>query len=58
MPEIAVDHPAVIDDKVANRRSPDYELVPFARFFDDNPYELLAPPEEMPDQSTLKEPRP
>ncbi|WP_227254733.1 hypothetical protein [Frigoriglobus tundricola] len=48
----------MIDDKVANRRSPDYELVPFARFFDDNPYELLAPPEEMPDQSTLKEPRP
>jgi hypothetical protein len=27
-----------------NRRGPDYELVPFARLFDDNPYELLAPP--------------
>ena len=25
-----------------NRRGPDYELVPFARLFDDNPYELLA----------------
>ena len=36
-----------------NRRSPeDYELVPFARLFDDNPYELLAPPGEMADQST------
>ena len=27
-----------------NRRSPDFELVPFAQFFDVNPYELLAPP--------------
>jgi Family of unknown function (DUF6117) len=26
-----------------NRRSPGYELVPFAQLFDDNPYELLAP---------------
>jgi hypothetical protein len=41
-----------------NRRGPDYELVPFARLFDGNPYELLAPPGEMLDQSTLKEPRP
>ncbi len=36
-----------------NRRGPDYELVPFAQLFDDNPYELLAPPGEMPDQSTV-----
>jgi len=36
-----------------NRRGPDYDLVPFAQLFDDNPYELLAPPGEMPDQSTL-----
>ena len=41
-----------------NRRNPDYELVPFARLFDDNPYELLAPPGELADQSTEKEPRP
>jgi hypothetical protein len=36
-----------------NRRGPDYELVPFAQLFDDNPYELLAPLGEMPDQSTV-----
>ena len=41
-----------------NRRSPDYELVPFARLIDDNPYELLMPPGELADQSTGKEPRP
>ena len=41
-----------------NRSGPDYELVPFARLFDDNPYELLTPPGELLDQSTLKEPRP
>lgn len=34
-----------------NHRGTDYELVPFARFFDDNPYELLAPPGELPEQS-------
>jgi hypothetical protein len=41
-----------------NRRSPDYELVPFAQLFDDNPYERLAPPGEMPDPSIRKESRP
>jgi hypothetical protein len=41
-----------------NRRNPDYELVPFARLFDDNPYELLVPPVGLADQSTGKEPRP
>ena len=41
-----------------NRRGPDYELVPFAQLFDDNPYELLAPPGELADPSTGKEPRP
>ena len=41
-----------------NHQSPDYQLVPFARLFDDNPYELLAPPEGLADQPTGKEPRP
>jgi hypothetical protein len=41
-----------------NHRGLDYELVPFARLFDDNPYELLAPPEEMAEPSNEKEPRP
>ncbi len=36
-----------------NRRGPDWELVPFARLFDDNPYDLLSPPGEMADPSTL-----
>jgi hypothetical protein len=27
-----------------NRPGTDYELVPFARLFDDNPYEALTPP--------------
>jgi hypothetical protein len=35
-----------------NHLAEDFELVPFAQRFDDNPYELLAPPGEMPDQST------
>ena len=34
-----------------NHCGPDYELVPFARFFDDNPYELLTPPGEMAEHS-------
>jgi hypothetical protein len=29
-----------------NRRGPDFELVPFAQLFDENPYELLSPPGE------------
>ena len=41
-----------------NRRGPDYELVPFARLFDDNPYDLLAPPDEMHEPSSGKELRP
>jgi hypothetical protein len=44
-----------------NRRSPeDYDLVPFAQLFGDNPYALLAPPGEMADPSAnrLKESRP
>jgi hypothetical protein len=41
-----------------NRNGLDYELVPFARLFDDNPYDLLAAPDEMNDQSSGKEPRP
>ncbi len=35
-----------------NRRDDNYELVPFAQLFDDNPYALLAPPDEMLDQPT------
>jgi hypothetical protein len=35
-----------------NRNGPDFELVPFARLFDDNPYELLTPPGEMAEPST------
>jgi hypothetical protein len=27
-----------------NRRGSDFECVPFARLFDDNPHELLTPP--------------
>jgi hypothetical protein len=27
-----------------NRRGEEFELVPFAQLFDDNPYERLAPP--------------
>ena len=27
-----------------NRRDEDFDLVPFAQLFDDNPYERLAPP--------------
>jgi uncharacterized protein DUF6117 len=34
-----------------NRRGADFEFVPFARLFDDNPYELLTPPEAAPEQS-------
>jgi hypothetical protein len=30
-----------------NRHGPDYELVPFATLFNDNPYELLFPPGEL-----------
>jgi hypothetical protein len=41
-----------------NRSGPDYEMVPFARLFDDNPYELLAPPGELLDPSSRTEPLP
>jgi hypothetical protein len=41
-----------------NRRDPDYEMVPFARLFDDNPYDLLSPPNEMDEPSSGKESRP
>ncbi len=33
-----------------NRRGEAYELVPFARLFDDNPYELLSPPGDPTDE--------
>jgi hypothetical protein len=33
-----------------NRRGPACELVPFAQLFNDNPYELLSPPGETPEQ--------
>ena len=35
-----------------NRRGPDFELVPFARLFDDNPYDLLTPPGDPAEPST------
>lgn len=35
-----------------NRRGTDYELVPFARLFDDSPYDLLTPPGEFAEPST------
>jgi hypothetical protein len=31
-----------------NRRGPEHELLPFARFFGDNPHESLVPPGEQP----------
>jgi hypothetical protein len=34
-----------------NRRGEDFELIPFATLFDDNPYELLVPPGEIGEQS-------
>jgi len=34
-----------------NRPGEDYELVPFAKLFDDSPYECLAPPGEMPNEA-------
>lgn len=37
-----------------NRHDTDDELVPFARLFDANPYELLAPPGEMNEQSASR----
>ena len=33
-----------------NLRGQNYELVPFARLFDDNPYEQLTPPTEPADE--------
>ena len=36
-----------------NHSGTDYELVPFARLFDDNPYELLVPPDDTAEPSTL-----
>ena len=33
-----------------NRRGEDFELVPFATLFDDNPYELLTPPGNLADE--------
>jgi hypothetical protein len=32
-----------------NRRGDDFELVPFATLFNDNPYDLLSPPRESAD---------
>lgn len=33
-----------------NHRDEEFELVPFAQLFDDNPYERLAPPNGLSDQ--------
>lgn len=48
--EQATDTPVYVICAV-NRRGEEYELVPFAQLFDDNPYELLSPPGEMLEQS-------
>ncbi len=37
-----------------NHDGQQFELVPFARLFDSNPYELLAPTGEMTQQSTTE----
>lgn len=39
-----------------NRSGEDYQLVPFAQLFDDNPYERHAPPEEMPHTADERRP--
>jgi Family of unknown function (DUF6117) len=39
-----------------NCRDEEYELVPFARLFDDNPYELLSPPGELQDKADERRP--
>jgi len=39
-----------------NCREEEYELVPFAQLFDDNPYERLTPPGELPNQNTPDQP--
>lgn len=33
-----------------NRKGDEFELVPFAQLFDDNPYERLSPPGELADE--------
>lgn len=39
-----------------NRRDEEFELVPFAQLFDDNPYERLAPPEGLSGQEEPEAP--
>jgi hypothetical protein len=46
--DLATGKPAYVICAV-NRSGPDYELVPFARLFDDNPYDQLSPPFATPD---------
>jgi hypothetical protein len=36
-----------------NRRGEDFELVPFAQFFDGNPYEKFSPPGELQNNELL-----
>ena len=36
-----------------NHRGEEFELVPFARLFDGDPYERLSPPDGMRDESTV-----
>lgn len=51
--ERATGKPAYVICAVS-RPGMDYELVPFARLFDDNPYDLLAPPGEFSEPSALR----
>ena len=39
-----------------NRQGDDIQLVPFAHLFDDNPYERLSPPGEMPNKESPDQP--
>lgn len=49
--EKATGQPAYVICAV-NRHGQQFELMPFARLFDGNPYELLTPPGEMTGHST------
>jgi hypothetical protein len=48
--DLATGKPAYVICAV-NRRGPDYELVPFARLFDGNPYDQLSPPFDTPENA-------
>ncbi len=49
--DLATGKPAYVICAVS-RRGQEFELVPFARLFDGNPYEQLSPPFSPPDDAT------